>query len=162
GRGPRLRGCAAAGGPDGLRQLPPRAPPVLRPGAQGRRGRGGHRLHQEAVADHLHPEGRLAEGGGAASAGPGLPAGAQGRRLMLGPLLIALALAAGPAATPKKGKSKPATAKTAPAPADPSPATPPSASAATATPEKTDVTPGQKPKLGLDGMGRTPEEQKQL
>ena len=28
--------------------------------------------------------------------------------------------------------------------------------------EKTDVQPAQKPKLGLEGMGRTPEEQKQL
>ena len=96
GRGRRLRRRPAAGGADGLRQLPAGAPAVLRPGAQGRRGRGGHRLHQEAVPDHRHPEGRLAEGGGAAGAGRGLPAGPQGRGLMLGPVLIALALAGEP------------------------------------------------------------------
>ena len=73
---------------------------------------------------------------------------------MLGPLLIALALAASPTPAPKKGKSKPPAA--APAPADTAPATP------ATTPEKKDVTPGQKPKLGLDGMGRSPEEQRQL
>ena len=115
-------------------------------------------LHPEAGADHLHPEGRLAEGGGAAGAGRGLPAGPEGRRLMLGPLLIALALAASPTAAPKKGEEQ---ARRPPRrrPLRPRPRP---ASAAAATPEKKDVTPGQKPKLGLDGLGRSPEEQKQL
>ena len=83
---------------------------------------------------------------------------------MLGPILIALAVAASPASTAKtKGKSKPAHAtENAPAPAGttqaPAEASPP----ATAAPEKKDVPPAQKPKVGMDGMGRTPEEQKQL
>ncbi|HET6984470.1 MAG TPA: tetratricopeptide repeat protein [Myxococcaceae bacterium] len=83
---------------------------------------------------------------------------------MLAPLLIALAVAASPPSSSKsKGKkSKPAAAKTAPAPAESAPVAPPSASSASAAPEKTDVQPAQKPKLGLQGMGRTPEEQKQL
>jgi TolA-binding protein len=84
---------------------------------------------------------------------------------MLGSLLIALAVAASPATSPKaKTRSKAAPAKKAPAPA-PAPAVPAPpqvAPAATATPEKRDVLPGQKPKLALEGMGRTAEEQKQL
>ena len=83
---------------------------------------------------------------------------------MLGALLIALAVAATPTSSTKsKGKSKPASTKKAPAgPAESAPTPPATVPASTATPEKTDVQPGQKPKLGLDGMGRTPEEQKQL
>ncbi|MGZ3480787.1 MAG: tetratricopeptide repeat protein, partial [Myxococcaceae bacterium] len=80
---------------------------------------------------------------------------------MLGTFLIALALAASPApAAPKKGKAKAKPAATAPAPA-PEPAD--SAPAAASAPaEKKDVAPVRKPALGLEGMGRTPAEQKQL
>ncbi|HZJ56407.1 MAG TPA: tetratricopeptide repeat protein, partial [Myxococcaceae bacterium] len=84
---------------------------------------------------------------------------------MLGSLLIALAVAASPATTTKsKGKSKPASTKKAPAPASPAaePASEEAAPAPTAAPEKKDVQPGQKPKLSMEGLGRTPEEQKQL
>ena len=66
---------------------------------------------------------------------------------MLLPFLIALTLVA--------GKAKAPAASTAPAPEDAVPAAP-------AAPEKRDVAPVQKPKLGMDGMGRTPEEQRQL
>ena len=84
---------------------------------------------------------------------------------MLGALVIALAVAASPPSSTKgKSKSKPAATKKAPAPA-PAEATPePAETAPTSatTPEKRDVQPVQKPKLGMQGMGRTPEEQKQL
>ncbi len=78
---------------------------------------------------------------------------------MLGPVLIALALAASPAAPAKKGKTKPPATSPAPAPA-PTDVTP--AAAASAPAEKQDVAPARKPTLSLEGMGRTPAEQKQL
>jgi len=79
---------------------------------------------------------------------------------MLAPLLIALALTAGatPAAKPKGKKSKPTAVKPAETPPEPTSATP----AQRSEPEKQDVVPGAKPKLGLQGLGRTPEEQAQL
>ena len=78
---------------------------------------------------------------------------------MLGPVLIALALAASPAPPAKKGKKKPPATAPAPAPA-PGDVTP--AAAASAPAEKQDVAPARKPTLSLEGMGRTPAEQKQL
>jgi len=73
---------------------------------------------------------------------------------MLGQLLIVLAVATSP--------PKPAATRKAPPPAK-TPAAPAAvAPQPTAAPEKTDVQPAQKPRLGMEGMGRTPEEQKQL
>ncbi|HVE13466.1 MAG TPA: tetratricopeptide repeat protein, partial [Elusimicrobiota bacterium] len=80
---------------------------------------------------------------------------------MLGALVIALAVAASPPASTKGKSKKPAATKKAPADASPEPASAPPVPTA-ATPEKRDVQPGQKPKLGMERMGRTPEEQKQL
>jgi len=80
---------------------------------------------------------------------------------MLGALVIALAVAASPPSSTKGKSKKPAATKKAPANASPEPASAPPVPTA-ATPEKRDVLPGQKPKLGMEGMGRTPEEQKQL